>query len=1037
MIALLCTIAQGISAQNAVTSVSTKGELTGAIANGANIQLTADIQLDSYLNINGITVTIDLNGHRLYRNLSSSSDSGHIFWVHANDNNVGGKLTIEDSSTAKTGTIEGGYAPNGGGINVWPGCSLTVSDVTFKNNRAGNMGGAIFVREDATVTINKVTFTGNSAGDHGGAIWNRGTVTAENCKFENNTANDVGALYNAVLTEGNVTYAGTATLTDCTFEGNKGTTGAGALANAVGDTEMTIVDCTIQNNISGSRGAGIWNGGTLNMEGAVTVKDNTDVGGVVSNVFLKDGTLITVTGSLAGSSIGVEMEESTGMFTGGTFTRGFSSYNSGVDTKTIFTADRSSIAAVESDGGEARLITYKSNPLSYIERKWENNKVVSTEKGLSRLIPYATTPEEGDYKEVTNAPTEEPNQWLAIGNSNSTVAEYYVVSRDVTRKTIVVQGSDVHLILCDGVTLTLTGGLKLEGDNKLYIHSQSYGGSMGRLIVTNSYDDAAGIGSAQHDGNEMVVGELVIHGGYIVATGGTRGAGIGSCTRKSNGRSELCKSVTIYGGFVRATGGIGGAGIGSGSMENNGDYNDNCTAGTVRIYDGTVIATGGDEGGAGIGGGRLGRGASVFVYGGTVTATGGEETEIDSDVETTTVYPAGYGGAGIGGGTLGRGGEVTITGGTVIAKAAARDPEKNRAIGSGYANGNNGSLVIGDEMMVEAGNYSSVKSIYTTPQRVTACSSCPYAEISPCTHSSGLTYTINEGGTHTSHCEYCAVMETAGHSIGICVCGYDDSGSLAISLADGSDNSEKLNAYNGRTAASVTLTGRTLWKDGNWNTLCLPFDVDDIANSPLANYSGLMTLDVTSTEDDGVTKKTRLDGTTLNLWFANAMSIKAGKPYIIKWEGNGTNNLTETDLVFSNVTISNALTEVESADGTVTFVGTYSPMTYTETTPSILFLGSNNKLYFPQPSAGSTPTIGAQRAYFQLNNGLTAGEVAESRIVLNFGDEETGIKATDCTDLTDKAGSWYSLDGVRLSGKPTKKGLYIHGGRKVLVRDKR
>ncbi len=33
-------------------------------------------------------------------------------------------------------------------------------------------------------------------------------------------------------------------------------------------------------------------------------------------------------------------------------------------------------------------------------------------------------------------------------------------------------------------------------------------------------------------------------------------------------------------------------------------------------------------------------------------------------------------------------------------------------------------------------------------------------------------------------------------------------------------------------------------------------------------------------------------------------------------------------------------------------------------------------------------------------------------------------------------GSWYSLDGRKFSGKPTKSGLYIRGGRKVLVRDK-
>ena len=29
--------------------------------------------------------------------------------------------------------------------------------------------------------------------------------------------------------------------------------------------------------------------------------------------------------------------------------------------------------------------------------------------------------------------------------------------------------------------------------------------------------------------------------------------------------------------------------------------------------------------------------------------------------------------------------------------------------------------------------------------------------------------------------------------------------------------------------------------------------------------------------------------------------------------------------------------------------------------------------------------------------------------------------------------TWFTLDGRRLDGKPTAKGLYIHGGRKVIV----
>jgi len=54
---------------------------------------------------------------------------------------------------------------------------------------------------------------------------------------------------------------------------------------------------------------------------------------------------------------------------------------------------------------------------------------------------------------------------------------------------------------------------------------------------------------------------------------------------------------------------------------------------------------------------------------------------------------------------------------------------------------------------------------------------------------------------------------------------------------------------------------------------------------------------------------------------------------------------------------------------------------------------------------------------------------------INFGDGESqGITTTDFTDYTDRAGVWYSLDGCKLDSKPTKTGLYIYNGRKVVIK---
>ena len=44
----------------------------------------------------------------------------------------------------------------------------------------------------------------------------------------------------------------------------------------------------------------------------------------------------------------------------------------------------------------------------------------------------------------------------------------------------------------------------------------------------------------------------------------------------------------------------------------------------------------------------------------------------------------------------------------------------------------------------------------------------------------------------------------------------------------------------------------------------------------------------------------------------------------------------------------------------------------------------------------------------------------------------TGISPVNTTIDTDTK-NWYSLDGRLLTGKPTQKGLYIHGGKKIII----
>ena len=51
---------------------------------------------------------------------------------------------------------------------------------------------------------------------------------------------------------------------------------------------------------------------------------------------------------------------------------------------------------------------------------------------------------------------------------------------------------------------------------------------------------------------------------------------------------------------------------------------------------------------------------------------------------------------------------------------------------------------------------------------------------------------------------------------------------------------------------------------------------------------------------------------------------------------------------------------------------------------------------------------------------------------MDFGNGETTMVTT--TGLTDSDDAWFTLDGRKLSQKPSAKGLYINGGRKVVIK---
>ena len=256
----------------------------------------------------------------------------------------------------------------------------------------------------------------------------------------------------------------------------------------------------------------------------------------------------------------------------------------------------------------------------------------------------------------------------------------------------------------------------------------------------------------------------------------------------------------------------------------------------------------------------------------------------------------------------------------------------------------------------------------------------------------------------------------------------------AITLQDNADNSTTLAENVGIAASSITLWGRTLYKDGDWNTLCLPFAVSSFAGTPLEGAT-VMSLRTTKSSGTGFDSETG----TLTLNFANATSIAAGRAYIVKWdkpadyEGNES-TYDISDPTFNDVTISSTTPSPSTSnDKKVSFTGCYSPVALTPNDKSNLFLGAANTLYYPNDAnnADGNYYVNACRAYFHIGD----ASANVRAFVLSFGeDEATGITTTNYTDFTNPDCAWYTLDGRRLSGKPSQRGVYVNNGRKIVVK---
>lgn len=205
--------------------------------------------------------------------------------------------------------------------------------------------------------------------------------------------------------------------------------------------------------------------------------------------------------------------------------------------------------------------------------------------------------------------------------------------------------------------------------------------------------------------------------------------------------------------------------------------------------------------------------------------------------------------------------------------------------------------------------------------------------------------------------------------------------------------------------SDITLN-RTLVAD-KWNTLCVPFAISE--EEIKANFG----------EGTLVEKFEAVNGNTVN--FANATSIEAGVPYLIKPTVAGT-----TYTFNGKDVIADAPKTEGNAD--VTFKGIYSPTDITNKgTVKAAGVTEGGKVLFVNPGSKTK----AFRCFFTISDNAS---ITPTMLKVSIKGVETAINSIVMGNSNATDNAIYNLQGQRVNGNSLTKGIYIKNGKKFAVK---
>ena len=408
--------------------------------------------------------------------------------------------------------------------------------------------------------------------------------------------------------------------------------------------------------------------------------------------------------------------------------------------------------------------------------------------------------------------------------------------------------------------------------------------------------------------------------------------------------------------------------------------------GALTINGGTINVTGGYMA-AGIGGSYNDRdGGTITINGGVVNATGG------------------YCGAGIGGGGYDQAGDyglcgtININGGQVTAigglDGAGVGPGKDTKVSPGAQN--NGTLTLGwtkiTDFFYNSGFANSLNGRLATitfaankdfyldgTTTIATTDNIEGKKIVPAYHSGD--YELTDGNAYT----------TTVHLM-------TESATYKKTVAEGRTNKH----MSWLVPFDYTITAADLLKFNFWK-------IDMIAHAPNPQTN--------ATDDIWVFLK-KLD--------AGAV-LHANMPYVYMAKEAVTDYTFTTDnYPYLQPKNTGVIAKTETMEDIYKFYATYEPTMATAQDP-FYYVNIDGELSLGNDG---TVTVGAFRWIMRVESKFGNTPSYARKMVFFDGEEEaTGVK--EVKEVNDY--SWYTLDGCKLSGKPTQKGIYVIGGRKVVI----